>query len=64
MKQGIRSQHMVWGVDCWHIVQMRYCLFISLYQALLIDREMENREKTYIDLMCVEAGVSYFHSTI
>lgn len=42
----------------WHIVGMRYCFYIGLYQALLIDGEMEKREKTSIDFMCVGPGAS------
>lgn len=29
------------GSERWHVVQMRYCFLIHLYQALLIDRETE-----------------------
>lgn len=31
--------------------------FIHLYQALLIDRETEGREKTCVDIICGEDGV-------
>ena len=37
---------------------MRYCFYIGLYQALLIDGEMEKREKTSIDFMCAGPGAS------
>lgn len=45
------------GSQRWHVVQMRYCFFIHLYQALLIDSEMEEREKTCVDIICGEDGV-------
>lgn len=42
VEESERSEANTWcGSQRWHVVRMRYCFFIHLYQALLIDREME-----------------------
>lgn len=36
------------GSQRWRVVQMRYCFFIHLYQALLIDRESRREERKHV----------------
>lgn len=46
-RQEILSQTDGVGSRCWRFIQMRYCFYIGLYQALVIHREMLKREKMH-----------------
>lgn len=41
------------GSRCWHIVRMRYCFYIGLYQALLIDGGRWRKERKHVLISCV-----------